>query len=220
MLAQSVIVGAALIFLPFMFRRRKRTPRRQTFGYLLYFLGLGLGFLLIEISFVQKNVLILGYPTYSLTVTIFSLLIFAALGAVLSQRGWARPRRFLGGLLAVTVGLMLLEVCVSPAIRDRFLAAPLPMRILVTAALQFPLGTCLGMYFPTGVELLRRAEPSLIPWAWAVNGVASVASSVLAVMLAMAIGFSLVVIVAACIYIVGTLAMLAVTPQQPLSSAA
>jgi hypothetical protein len=190
-------------------------PRRLTLGYFAYFVGLGLGFLLIEISFVQKNVLILGYPTYSLTVTIFSLLIFAALGAFLSQIGWGRPRAFLIGVLAVTVGLMVVEVLVSPSVRDRFLSSPLPVRILVTVALQLPLGVCLGMYFPTGVELVRRSEPALIPWAWAVNGIASVTASVLAVILGMAIGFSGVVLVGAGIYIVGTLAMLALTGRSP-----
>ena len=66
------------------------------------------------------------------------------------------------------------------------------------------LGVVLGMFFPTGIELLRRHEPRLIPWAWAVNGVGSVAAAVLAVMLGMAIGFSGVAGVAAVIYVVGT----------------
>jgi hypothetical protein len=67
----------------------------------------------------------------------------------------------------------------------------------------------LGMYFPTGLELLRRREPRLIPWAWAVNGVASVVATVLAVMLAMEIGFSNVSLVAAGAYLIGTLTLLA-----------
>jgi len=211
MLVQAVVVGSILIFLPLMLRRTKRARGRQTLGYLLYFTGLGLGFLLIEISFVQKYVLLLGYPTYSLTVTICSLLVFAGLGAALSRRGWSRPRFFLACVLLVTLAMVLVEVLILPAVRDRFLAAGLPVRILVTVLLQFPLGTALGMYFPTGVELLRRSNPALIPWAWAVNGVSSVASSVLAVILGMSFGFSFVMLVAAGIYVVGTLAMLIAT---------
>jgi hypothetical protein len=64
------------------------------------------------------------------------------------------------------------------------------------------------MYFPTGIAVLREREPRLVPWAWAVNGVASVVSSVLAVILAMAIGFSGVAIVATCVYIVGAVGLL------------
>jgi hypothetical protein len=60
----------------------------------------------------------------------------------------------------------------------------------------------------TGIELLRRRQRQLIPWAWAVNGVSSVASTVLAVMLGMAIGFSGVAVVAARTYLVGTFALL------------
>jgi hypothetical protein len=158
-------------------------------------------------------VLLLGYPTYWLSVTIFSLLVFAALGAVLSRRWWRDPQRFLTILLAATLGLVLLEVQVLPWVRESLLAASLPTRIGVTALLQLPLGVVLGMYFPTGIELVRQLEPRLVPWAWAVNGVASVASTVLAVILGMAIGFSGVAYVAAGIYTVGTLALLAVIRQ-------
>jgi hypothetical protein len=66
----------------------------------------------------------------------------------------------------------------------------------------------LGMYFPTGLELLRQREPRLIPWAWAVNGVASVAATVLAVILAMEVGFSNVALIAAGAYAIGTLSLL------------
>jgi hypothetical protein len=210
MLVQAVLLGGVLILLPLLRGASGGLPRRTTAGFLLYFLGLGLGFLLIEISFVQKYVLLLGYPTYSLSVTIFSLLAFAAAGAALSQRGWGRPRAFLLTLLAVTLALVAVEVVALPWVRESLLASPLPVRIAVTVLLQLPLGLALGMYFPTGLELLRRREPRLVPWAWAVNGVASVAASVLAVMLAMAIGFSKVALVAGGIYLLGTLSLLRV----------
>jgi hypothetical protein len=210
MATQAVLLGSALIGLPLLRGRARGLPLRTGLGFLAYFLSLGLGFLLIEISFVQKYVLVLGYPTYSLSVTIFSLLVFAATGAALSRRGWARPRRFVTGLLALTIALVALEVAALPFVRERLLASPLAARIAATVLLQLPLGLVLGMYFPTGVELLRRREPRLVPWAWAVNGVASVASSVLAVLLAMQIGFSGVALVAAAIYALGALALLAV----------
>jgi hypothetical protein len=87
--------------------------------------------------------------------------------------------------------------------------------------MQFPLGVALGMYFPTGLELLRRIEPRLIPWAWAINGVASVAATVLAVILAMEIGFSNVALVAVAAYAVGTLSLLAALrgSAEPIPSA-
>jgi hypothetical protein len=215
MLAQALLLGGVLIVLPLVGKAGNALGAVATARFLLYFLGLGLGFLLIEISFVQKYVLLLGYPTYSLSVTIFSLLVFAALGAWLSRFGWKRPRVLLATLLGCTVVLVGIEVLALPLVRERFLPAPLPVRIVVTALLQLPLGTCLGMFFPTGIELLRREAPGLVPWAWAVNGIASVASSVLAVILGMAIGFSGVALVAAALYAVGTIALLAVLRDAP-----
>lgn len=213
MLGQGLLLGGLLVLLPLRRGARGALPGRTTMGFLLYFVALGLGFLLIEISFVQKYVLLLGYPTYSLSVTVASLLVFAALGAALSRRGWGRPRRFLSCLLVATVVLVVLEVLLVPLVRDRFLAAGLAVRIFVTCALQLPLGIVLGMYFPTGIELLRRCEPRLVAWAWGVNGVASVVSAVIAVVLGMSIGFSGVALVAALIYVVGTLSLVAVLPR-------
>ncbi len=210
MLLQGVVLGSLLIMLPLVRGARGSLPAKQTFGFLLYFLALGLGFMFVEISFVQKYVLLLGYPTYSLSVTIFSLLVFASYGAWLSRRWWTRPKPMLVSLLVGTITLVALEIILLPLIREWFLAQSLPIRIIMTVILQLPLGICLGMYFPTGIAVLREREPRLVPWAWAVNGVASVVSSVLAVILAMAIGFSGVAIVATCIYVIGTAGLLSV----------
>jgi hypothetical protein len=208
MLGQALLLGGTMIMLPLVRRGTGKLAPRITLAFLAYFLALGLGFLLVEISFVQKYVLILGYPTYSLSVTIFSLLVFAAAGAVLSRRGWRNPRAFLAVLLAVTLALISLEVVALPWVREFALRLSLPARILVTVLLQLPIGLALGMYFPTGLEMLRRIEPDLIPWAWAVNGVASVTSAVLAVILGMALGFTGVAWTAAGIYALGTLTLL------------
>jgi len=121
-------------------------------------------------------------------------------------------------MLAATLVLLALEVLLLPWLRERLLASSLAVRIGFTAALQLPLGIVLGMYFPTGLELLRRREPRLVPWAWAVNGVASVAASVIAVLLGMAIGFSGVTFVAGAIYAVGTVSLLSVLRAEARSA--
>jgi hypothetical protein len=98
-------------------------------------------------------------------------------------------------------------------LHEHFLDATLAARIALTALLQLPMGLCLGMYFPTGIELLRRHHPRLVPWAWAVNGLGSVVASVLAVILAMAIGFDGVAWVALALYAIGTLGLLRSLPR-------
>jgi hypothetical protein len=220
MLGQALFLGGLLIVLPLLRRGVGALGGRATLRFLLYFLGLGLGFMLIEISFVQKYVLLLGYPTYSLSVTIFSLIVSAALGAAACRRAWGRPRRFLLGLLAVTVTLVALEVGALAVVRDAMLGASLSLRIATTVALQFPLGFALGMFFPTGLELLRRVEPRLVPWAWAVNGVASVAATVLAVILGIELGFTRVALIAAVIYAIGTLSLVSVLPPDRTAAGA
>lgn len=209
MLAQSIVLGSVLIFFPLARGARENLSSRKALSFLFYFLSLGVGFMLIEISFVQKYILLLGYPTYSLSVTVCSLLVFTALGAALSRRFWGLPRRtFLLGLLVATVLLVLAEIAVLPAIRESSLGASLIVRVFITAALQCPIGVCLGMYFTTGIETLRVQSPRLVPWAWAVNGIGSVLSTVLAVILAMSIGFSGVALVALAVYAAGVLAVL------------
>ena len=220
MLGQALLLGGVLIVLPLLRGGAASLGGKATLRFLLYFLGLGLGFLLIEISFVQKYVLLLGYPTYSLSVTIFSLIVSAALGAAVCRRGWGRPRRFLLVLLAVTVTLVALEVGALAVVRDAMLGASLGLRIATTVALQFPLGFALGMYFPTGLELLRMREPRLVPWAWAVNGVASVAATVLAVILGIELGFTRVALIAAAIYAIGTLSLVSALPPDGTPSGA
>ncbi|MEN8182646.1 MAG: hypothetical protein ABFS46_08940 [Myxococcota bacterium] len=221
MLGQALVLGAVLIGLPLRRVPAGALSRRRTLHFLLYFLGLGLGFMLVEISFIQNYVLLLGSPTYSRSVTLCSLLLFTGVGAALCPRGWRRPRHFLLGLVGVTVALVVIEVLALPQVREALLEASLGARLTATFLLQLPLGICLGMYFPTGVELLRRSEPRLVPWAWAVNGFASVASSVLAVILALAVGFAGVALVAAGVYAVGTLALVSALPSdEPAGSPA
>lgn len=209
MLVQALLVGGFFIFAPLMRKNvRGSLKGSNTIRFLLYFLALGVGFMLIEISLVQKYVLFLGYPTYSLSVTIVSLLVFAALGAALSRAGWANPSRLLMTSLGVIVLLVIMEITIFPPLRDALLGAAFPVRVLMTIALQCPVGLALGVFFPTGINVLYRNAPGLVPWAWACNGIGSVVSTVLAVILGMAIGFSNVALVACAIYLLGTLPLI------------
>jgi len=208
MLGQAVFIGGALILLPLFVRSRRALESGPAWRFLPYFLALGIGFMLIEISFVQKYALFLGYPTYSLSVTIVSLLVFAAIGAALSTFGWGNPRRLLMMLLTFEALFILVEIFVMPSVRASLLGLPLSTRIALTILFQCPLGICLGMFFPTGVELVRQTSPGLVPWAWAVNGIGSVAGTVLAVIIAMAFGFSVVVLIAVAIYVLGALPLI------------
>jgi hypothetical protein len=211
MLMQSIVFASLLILLPL-----RRVPRgsggtpRQRRAFLGYFIALGLGFILLEISFIQRFVLFLGYPTYSLTVVLFSLLVFTGIGSYLTDRihesfESALPRRL--GLLLLMVGAYLFGL---PLLFDALLGAPLPVRVLTAIGLLAPLGLVLGSFFPLGIRILERTNRQLVPWGWAVNGSATVVGTILAVMMGMTWSFTVVTLVAMAVYTVGILGLVAV----------
>src|SRR4029453_2095353 len=149
-----------------------------------------------------------GYPTYSLTVTLMSILIFTGIGALLSERWKARPRRVLPWLAGVIVALTAFYLWVLPPLTDALLGLPLAARVPIAFAVLAPLGLCLGTFMPLGlgaVAQLTDHKSEYVAWGWAVNGFASVIGAVLSTMLAMSFGFRTVLVVAMVIYLVALL---------------
>jgi SAM-dependent methyltransferase len=208
MLVQSICFAALLILWPL--RRLSRgegpEPRRRA-AFFAYFAALGMGFILLEISMIQRFVLFLGYPTYSLTVVMLSLLVSTGIGSLATERirerlAEALPLRL--GLLLLLGGAWLLG---APHVFAACLGAPFAARVAVSVALLLPLGLVLGAFFPLGIRLLERANPKLVPWAWAVNGCATVIGTLVAVMAGMTWSFTAVALGALAIYAGGVLAL-------------
>ena len=191
LLVTLTLLGAVFVLGPLVaFRRRGISGGgRAPLGILLYFLAIGVGFMLFEISLIQRFVLFLGYPTYSLSVTLFSLLIFLGWGSFLSRRLVGRESAALP-LAVVAVGVLAVFYMRGlPIIQAHLLGAPLAMRIAVTMLMLAPLGLVLGVFFPLGIRCAAEVHEDLVPWAWGVNGCASVTATVFAVILAMSYGF-------------------------------
>lgn len=204
-LSLSVVFGLVLILLPL--TRLGRLPRVGEARYLAYFSGLGLGFIAIEVSLLQKLTVFLGHPIYSITVTLFSLLTFTGLGSLLlagriatdDRRIWAIPL----GVMAFLIGC----ASFSANFVSAFIELPLPARIALTIALLAPVGLLLGVPFAYGLRVLNERNPALIPWAWAVNGCLSVVGSIVTAILSMNFGFNAVLLLAGGIYLVAFLAL-------------
>jgi hypothetical protein len=183
------------------------------FRSILYFACLGGAFMLIEVALLQRFVLLLGHPVYSLTVTLFSLLLGTGLGSVLSRRvGDSRVRRvaiFACGAVALVA---LLWGSVLPAIVQAAIAWPLPLRIALAVALMAPAGMLMGIPLPAGVRLLSTTQPQLVAWAWGMNGALSVLGAILAVFIAMNWGFSITLLCGAVLYAVAALLMMRTAP--------
>jgi predicted membrane-bound spermidine synthase len=200
----TAFVVVAFILGPLLLVRRRLsgTARRARLPFLLYFACLGAGFIVVEVVLVQKCVLFLGHPAYALTVVLFALLLWSGLGSFASGRfpDASLVRRLRSVILAVAALVVLAVLLLSPLFYALVhLAAP--WRVLITVAALAPLGLALGMPMPTGIRLLHEQAPELIPWAWGVNGAASVLGSVGAVALAMAAGFNVALLTGAALYL-------------------
>jgi hypothetical protein len=179
----------------------------------LYFAGLGLGFIAIEIVLIQRLNLHLGNPAYALSVVMFTVLIASGLGSYMA----GRHRRVLtpAAVLAAVVGLLALYGLSLSTILGLTLGAPPAQRIAVAVLTIAPLAFLMGMPFPTGLRLAALESGSMVSWAWAVNGGASVFGSVATVLLSMSFGFSRTFLVGTLVYAVALACVLWLAPVEP-----
>jgi spermidine synthase len=201
---QAVLVGLALILMPLLLARGGARTRAVTrMG--LYFFAVGLAFLFVEIAFIQKFILFLSHPLYAVAVVLSGFLVFAGLGSGYSTRLTRRlqPTALSPIALAVAgvVAIALVYLFALPVLTRTLVALPDAAKITLSLALIAPLAFCMGMPFPLGLARLAGNRPDLIPWAWGINGFASVLSAALAALLAVHFGFTIVVTLALALYV-------------------
>ena len=182
---------------------------------LLYFIAVGLGYILVEIAFIQRFVLFLGHPTYALTVVVFLLLLSSGAGSLASRRWLGESGSARGPLLLVVAALLLL-VFVLPALLNALVGLPFLAKLAVSALLLAPLGFAMGMPFPTGLRALasfpapefpsgEKNDNNAVEWAWAMNAASSVLGSVLAMVIAIQYGLNATLACGAAAYFLATL---------------
>ena len=182
-----------------------RSSGRPSLGSLAFFVEIGLGFLLLEVVLVQRFVLFLGFPTYALSVVLFSLLLFTGAGALLSSLLPHDPRRLLLIALAIGGGLTIAAAIGLQPLLRALIGAPFALRVAISAGLLAPFGLTLGMAMPIGLRRLAGLYPSGVPWAWGINGASSVVASALGVAIAIVGGFELATLAAAACYLAALL---------------
>jgi hypothetical protein len=171
--------------------------------FLLYFVAIGAGYILIQVALIQKFVLFLGHPTYALTVIVFSMLISSGLGSYWSRRVTG-PSADSRGLSMVLIGIALAVSAlafVAAPVGELGVGWPLPFKVLVTVCLIAPAGFLMGIPFPTGLTRLEKQFPQAVRWAWALNAAASVFGSAAAICLAIYIGLRATVLAGALLYL-------------------
>jgi hypothetical protein len=204
-LVQALLASAVFILFPLTFLRSKgQSPRSHTRSRVfLYFFLIGLAFLFLEIAFIQKFILFLHHPVYAAAVILTAFLIFAGIGSALSGRlalryGALKTVQYAMVTLAALgiVYLLVIDLAFSAMI-----SAPIAVKVLATAGLIAPLGLCMGVPFPQALDRVGESTPSVVPWAWAINGCASVVSAVLATLMAIHFGFTAVILAALVLYL-------------------
>jgi hypothetical protein len=205
-----------------------RGGRRQRALPLLYFVAVGLGYILVEIAFIQRFVLFLGHPTYALTVVIFLLLLSSGAGSLLS-------RRWLSSTVKGWIPLVILVVAISlytwglTRLLTSLIGLPFVEKLVVSAVVLVPLGFAMGMPLPTGMRAMANTREVELPasefgeavngdnaveWAWAMNAAASVLGSVLAMVIAIHFGLNTTVACGAAAYLLSLMLFPTLAPRR------
>ncbi len=215
-LVQALVLGAALVLLPLRGRLAGRVSRASAWRFGLYFTALGLAFLFIEIAWIQRFVLFLGHPLYAVSVVLTGFLVFAGLGAAASAPLEHRLAGRLSPLIVACgaiVALTLIYLALLPEIFAALAGLPAALRVLAALGLIAPLAFFMGMPFPLGLERIGRADADFVPWAWGLNGSASVVSAAAATLISMNFGIPTTLLIGAALY--GAAAFLLPGPHAP-----
>ena len=201
---QIVASAAILLLVPlFLWSRRRAHPRGRALP-LGYFFLIGLAFLALEMSLMQRFTLLMGDPLLAAAGVLSSFLFFAGCGSVCGQR-W--PRSPIRAIAISVFGIALtgpVVLLLSSGLLEVAATWSTPARFLLTIGLIAPMAFLMGWPFPAGMRLLEKRYPALMPWAWGVNGFASVAAAPFTILLAMSFGFKRVLTFALVSYLLAT----------------
>ena len=202
----ATLLSIALIIVPLWFFHRAKlaaTGKIKRSSVFYYFAAIGLAFLFIEIAFIQKFTLFLHHPILTIAVVLTAFLIFAGAGSLFAGQIQSRYNNRLI-IVSAVAGISVLCIAYLFLLNPLFaslVAASSVIKIVISIVLIAPLAFCMGMPFPAALDILGKHADQYVPWAWGINGCASVISAVLATLLAIHFGFSMVVLTAVILYL-------------------
>jgi len=204
LLAICAIMSLTCILGPLWVFERRGLEVAGSVPLLLFFACLGAGYMTFELGAMQVLNVYLGDPAYSLALVLAGLLVASGIGAALSSR-FSGDVRVISFVTTIVAASIMLWLAWTSFFTGRTMQLPLVFRAAATLACLFPVGILLGIPFPTAVRALERRNRNFIAWAWGVNGVTSVLASIVAIVVAMRLGFKIVVCIAAATYIMAML---------------
>jgi hypothetical protein len=204
----ALLLSLILILLPLIIGDRESLRHKEKWAFFLYFSCLGFAYIFIEISQIQRYILFLGQPIYSISIVLFTFLTSSGLGSRVS--GFFNKRltdKIAASILGIFI-IVLFYFFIQRDIFDLFLSSKFLIRVIISIIMLAPLGFLMGMLFPFGIRTVEEnGKIGLVPWLWASNGICSVLGSILASFFAMQIGFSKLLLLAAVIYLMAILAI-------------
>jgi hypothetical protein len=210
LLYASIGIVAIFLLVPFAWMRRTREEEEEgskiselrIATVIPDFAALGIGFILIELALLQKLILLMGNPTMTFALLLFTLLISSGSGSLISSRIAKNNMKNLIFVIGGIAALGILYVLFLPPIIYSTIAESIEIKAAVSIAILAPIGFLMGMPLPTGMRLLKVHRPDYIPWMWAINGAFSVLGAVLAIALGIMFGSSLAMILGILIYLI------------------
>jgi spermidine synthase len=194
------------IIIPFI-RLARRMPLSTLTPPVAYFSAIGMGFMLIEISQMQRLTVFLGHPVYALGVVLFTILVFSGIGSATVGAHPPRPSAVIARVAALLITLVVAGL-LTPLVTTWARSEGTDMRIVVSMLLLAPPAFCMGMMFPLGLSIWRR-HSELLPFFWSANGITSMFASVLGMALSIEVGIARTYALGACFYVVSALMMAA-----------
>ncbi|MGB9441142.1 MAG: hypothetical protein WCB15_24585 [Desulfobacterales bacterium] len=183
---EALIVAICLLIIPLVLITRK--IEKPNISQIVYFWGLGTGFMFVELYFIKSFILLVGDPVISFTLVVSAILIFTSLGGL-----WAHNKsgQDIRSAMAALIGMLILTVVSFELLAAHILKVSATLRYFMAILFLLPIGFLMGLPFPLGMRHILNS-PVQRAYAWSVNGCASVLSSVVAAQIAVSFGIPLI----------------------------
>jgi len=196
----AFVLIVVIIGCPLFLAGRPSTATRLFVAASSYFAAIGLGFMFVQIPFLQRFSVYLGHPTYTFSIILFLMILAAGLGSFASERLDVRSPRLVSIPVAIAIATVVEMLLMQPVIEST-VVWNLPGRTLIVAAFVVPLAFGMGFCFPVGMRLVGGRAPALNAWMWGINGACGVMASIVAVMVSMWLGIEINLLIAAGLYL-------------------
>lgn len=189
-----LLIAVATIVVPLFVKSISDRTWKQSHGTLwpgaLYFSLIGAGFMFVEIGLIQRLSVFLGHPVYALGIVLFTVIASTGIGSLVSEKLPLTRFPWIFVYPVVMVLAIIIVRLVLPVLLSGMITSPMPHKIAASIVIIFPPGGLLGLFFPTGMRIVREFSSADTPWFWALNGIFGVLCSAAAVLISIHFGIS------------------------------